>query len=79
LLITSTYNCAQKDVLIKDQGKFEAPITIGKNVWIGTRATILPGVEIGDGVIIGANSLVTKNVMPYTIVGGIPAKFIRDR
>jgi acetyltransferase-like isoleucine patch superfamily enzyme len=36
-------------------------------------------VEIGDGVIIGANSLVTKNVMPYTIVGGIPAKFIRDR
>jgi maltose O-acetyltransferase len=79
LFITSTYNCAQKDVLIKDQGKFAASIIIGKNVWIGTRATILPGVEIGDGSIIGANAVVTKNVMPYTIVGGVPAKYIRNR
>jgi len=79
LFITSTYNCAQKEVLIKDQGKFDAPITIGKNVWIGTRAIILPGVEIGDGAIIGANTLVTKNVMPYTIVGGVPAQYIKDR
>ena len=52
-------------------------IVIGKNVWIGDKATILAGVTIGDGVIVGANSVVTKDIPPYTIVGGIPAKVIK--
>ena len=51
-------------------------ITIKKDAWIGTGAVILPDVEIGEGAVVGANSVVTKNVPPYTIVGGIPAKKI---
>jgi virginiamycin A acetyltransferase len=52
---------------------------IGHDVWIGNGATIMQGVKIGDGAIIGTNSLVTKDVEPYTIVGGNPAKEIRKR
>lgn len=52
---------------------------IENDVWIGRNATIMPGVTIGNGAIIGANSVVTKDVLPYTIVGGNPAKIIRKR
>ncbi len=55
------------------------PVVIGKDVWIGANATILGGIKIGDGAVIGANSVVTKDVTPYTIVGGVPAKLIRQR
>jgi acetyltransferase-like isoleucine patch superfamily enzyme len=55
------------------------PITIGNDVWIGARAIIMGGVHIGDGAIIAANSVVTKNVPPYTIFGGVPAKYIKKR
>lgn len=54
-------------------------IVIGNDVWIGYEAVILSGVTIGDGAIIGARAVVTKDVPPYTIVGGIPAKPIRKR
>lgn len=53
--------------------------TVGNDVWIGNSATIMPGVSIGHGAIVGTNSLVTKDVEPYTIVGGNPAKIIRKR
>ena len=54
-------------------------VTIGNDVWIGTRVIILPGVTIGDGAIIEAGAVVTKYVMPYTVVGGNPARKIKDR
>lgn len=54
-------------------------IVIGHDVWIGYEAVILAGVHIGDGAIIGARALVTKDVAPYTIVGGVPAHEIRKR
>lgn len=54
-------------------------IVVGNDVWIGYEAVILAGVTIGDGAIIGARAVVTKDVPPYTIVGGIPAKQIRKR
>ena len=54
-------------------------IVIGNDVWIGFEAIILSGVTIGDGAIIGTRAVVTKDVPPYTIVGGIPAKAIRKR
>lgn len=54
----------------------KGPVVIGKNVWLGDKATILPGVTIGEGAVIGANSVVTKDVAPYTVVAGIPAKEI---
>ena len=52
---------------------------IGNDVWIGFESMVMPGVKIGDGAIIGSKSLVTKDVPPYTIVGGNPAKIIRTR
>lgn len=52
---------------------------IGNDVWIGNTAAIMQGVKIGDGAIIGTNSLITKDVEPYTIVRGNPAKEIRKR
>lgn len=54
-----------------------APIRIGKNVWIGANSTILPGVSIGDGAIVAAGAVVTKNVPENTLVGGVPAREIR--
>ena len=54
-------------------------IVIGNDVWIGYEAVILAGVTIGDGAIIGARAVVTKDVPPYTVVGGVPAKPIRKR
>lgn len=52
---------------------------IGRDVWIGTRSTIMTGVTIGDGAIVAAGSVVTKDVEPYAIYGGVPAKKIKDR
>ena len=54
-------------------------IVIGNDVWIGYEAVILSGVTIGDGAIIGTRAVVTKDIPPYTIVGGVPAKPIRKR
>ena len=54
-------------------------VSIGKNVWIGDKATILPGVTIGDGVIVGANSVVTKDIPHYKIAIGCPAKIINPK
>ena len=55
------------------------PIVIEDKVWIGINSTILPGVKIGYGAIVGAGSVVTKDVPPYTVAGGIPAKPIKKR
>jgi len=57
--------------------QYNKPIHIGKNVWIGSCATILPGVTIGDNSVVGANSVVTKDVEPNTIVVGNPARVLR--
>lgn len=54
-----------------------APISIGSNVWIGSNAVILPGVTIGEWAVVAAGAVVTKDVPPYTVVGGIPAKVIK--
>ena len=54
-----------------------APIHIGKNVWIGSNSTVLPGVSIGDGAVIAAGAVVARDVPPNTVVGGVPAKTIR--
>ena len=54
-------------------------VTIGNDVWIGTEAVVLSGVSIGDGSVIGARSVVVKDVAPYSIVSGNPARYIRHR
>jgi acetyltransferase-like isoleucine patch superfamily enzyme len=53
------------------------PVRIGNRVWVGANATILPGVTIGDGAIVAAGAVVTKDVAPRTVVGGVPAKVIK--
>ncbi len=55
-----------------------APIVVGKNVWIGSHATILKGVTIGDDAIVAAGAVVTKDVPPRTVVAGVPAKIIKQ-
>lgn len=55
------------------------PVAIGDNVWICARAAILPGVTVGEGAVVGAGAVVTKDVEPWTIVGGNPAKIIGKR
>lgn len=67
------------NIPIVNQGERRADVIIGNGVWIGTKATILCGVTIGDGAVIGAGAVVTKDVQPFTIVGGIPAKLLRKR
>ncbi|HEV3312153.1 MAG TPA: CatB-related O-acetyltransferase [Chloroflexota bacterium] len=54
-------------------------VTVGNDVWIGFRASVMSGVTIGDGAVIAAGAIVTKDVSPYAIWGGVPAKFIRYR
>lgn len=62
-----------------DAMKFKGDTVVGNDVWIGQNATILPGVHIGDGAIIGCDSVVASDVPPYTIVAGNPARAIRKR
>jgi hypothetical protein len=54
-------------------------VKIGHDVWIGHGATLLPGVTVGNGAVVGAGAVVSRDVAPYTIVGGVPARLIRDR
>ena len=64
---------------ITDAWDNKGDIVIGNDVWIGYETVILSGVTIGDGAIIGTRAVVTKDVPPYTIVGGVPARHIRRR
>lgn len=78
-LMSTTHNYSDKDIPIKDQGVEGKPIIIKNNVWIGAKSTILCGLTIEEGSIVGANSVVTKNVEANTIVAGAPAKVIKTR
>jgi acetyltransferase-like isoleucine patch superfamily enzyme len=78
-LASTNHSYTNPKLPIKCQGEYGAPITIEDDVWIGANASILPGITIGKGAIVGANSVVTKSVNPYSIVGGVPAKHIKYR
>jgi maltose O-acetyltransferase len=78
-LITRKHGFADVDVPMAEQGYDNAPIVVEDDVWIGFGAVILPGVTIGRGSIVGANAVVTKDVEPHSIVGGVPARLIRKR
>lgn len=68
------------DIPILEQGDEELqPPIIKRGAWLGRNVIIMPGVTIGEGAIVGAGAVVTKNVEPFTIVGGVPAKFIKKR
>ena len=71
----------QSQITFADKSYFKenSHTNIGNDVWIGTRSIINDGITIGDGAIIAAGSVVTKDVAPYAVVGGVPAKIIRYR
>ena len=77
-LQTSNHNTL-KDKKIKSQGYTHKPINIGNDCWLGGGCFILPGVTLGDGVVVGANSIVNKDIQSYSIVAGNPAKTISIR
>ncbi|SBW09782.1 putative acyl transferase [uncultured Alphaproteobacteria bacterium] len=78
-ILTSTHRIADRDIPIMHQGSDIADVVIEDDVWIGVNAVIMPGVRIGKGAVIGANSVVTRDVGSYEIWAGIPAAKIRDR
>lgn len=79
-IMTSKHNVSRTDIPMCQQGHLpKQKVTIGNDVWIGTRVIIMPGVTVGNGSIIGAGAVVTKDVPDYAIVAGVPAKVIKYR
>jgi acetyltransferase-like isoleucine patch superfamily enzyme len=74
--IVDSNHTFRREELINRQPNTTASIVIGNDVWIGTKATVLAGVTIGDGAIIASGAIVNRDVEPYTIVGGAPLKVI---
>jgi maltose O-acetyltransferase len=64
---------------ISEQSYYGGPIIVGDDVWLGANVVVMPRIKIGSGAIVGANAVVTKDVKSNTIVGGVPAKFIKNR
>jgi acetyltransferase-like isoleucine patch superfamily enzyme len=78
-IITRNHKFDSLEVNINEQGYSSSPIIIGSNVWIGFNVVVLEGVRIGDGCVIGANSLVTKDIPSNTIAVGSPCRVIGER
>jgi maltose O-acetyltransferase len=80
MILISGHNTERTDVPMIDQGPRHYPQTIIEDdVWIGAQALILPGIRIGQGSIVGAGAVVTRDVEPYSVVGGNPARLIQRR
>ena len=78
-IIAENHNFVDTEIPIKDQGVTRESIKIGNDCWLGGNSVILAGTHIGDGSIIAAGAVVTKDVPPYTIVAGVPARVIGRR
>jgi acetyltransferase-like isoleucine patch superfamily enzyme len=79
MLIDFDHGMVEVDRPIRLQGIYKRDVRVGNNVWIGYGASILRGVTVGDNAVIGTNAVVTKDVPPNAIVGGVPARIIRMR
>ncbi len=80
IIICRNHRFDRTDIPMNQQGFSESTtITIGNDVWIGDRVTILPGSKIGNGCIVAAGAVVTGNIPDYSIVGGVPARIIKKR
>jgi maltose O-acetyltransferase len=80
VVLTNQHETDRIDIPMIDQGlSQQAPVMIEDDVWIGYRAILQPGVTVGKGAIIGAGAVVTRNVPPYAVVAGVPARILRYR
>lgn len=78
-LHSENHNFTRRDIPIRLQGVNRKGIKIGKDCWIGAKATILDGTDLGDGCIVAAGAVVRGTIPPYSIIGGVPAKIIKSR
>ena len=78
-ILAATHNYHDPDIYIKDQGLRSGSVVIEDNVWIGAQVVILPNVRIGKGAVIGAGSIVTKDIPENEVWAGNPAKFLKKR
>lgn len=69
----------QHDVDSPDFAETGGPVRIGRYAWLGSHCIVLPGVTIGEGAVVAAGAVVTRDVAPYTLVAGVPARFVRER
>lgn len=78
-LQTSMHGFKDRQQSVQSQGYDHAPIELGRDCWLGTHVVVLPGVKLGDGVVVGSNAVVTKSVDSYNVIGGVPAKVLKER
>ncbi len=78
-IFSENHNIADLNVAIVDQGATRIGVTIEEGVWIGANSTILDGVTVGAHAVVAAGSLVNKDVPPFSVVGGVPAKILKNR
>jgi len=80
VIYTANHNFSRTDIPISKQGNSpEKPVVIEDNVWIGARVCILPGVTIGEGSVLGACTVVSKDIPPYSVAVGNPARVVKNR
>ena len=79
IILTTSHITTDTDKPMRLQKGVKTKVIIGDDVWIGTRSILMPGIKVGNGVIIGAGSIVTKDIPDYAVVGGSPARIIKFR
>ena len=80
LIYTVMHRFDRTDIPMREQGYTPVrPVVIGDDCWIGSRVTIMPGVTLGHGCVVGAGPVVTRDVPPYAVVAGVPARVVRYR
>ncbi|NDL66507.1 acyltransferase [Anaerotalea alkaliphila] len=80
LIYTRNHETARTDIPMIDQGESDPlPVVVEEDVWIGARVVLLPGVRVGRGSILGTGAVVTRDVPPYSVVGGVPARILKSR
>jgi acetyltransferase-like isoleucine patch superfamily enzyme len=79
VFITAANYQTRPGVPVMDQPRDEADVTVGRDVWLGARVIVLPGVTIGDGCVVGAGAVVTKDLPPNAIAVGTPARVVGER
>jgi acetyltransferase-like isoleucine patch superfamily enzyme len=78
-LQTSMHGFKNKAVRVQEQGYDHAPVILGEDCWLGTHVVVLPGVNLGKGSVVGSNAVVNKSAEAYKVLGGIPAKELKER